>query len=436
MAQLRTIHSQENRLFQVDTPLGKDVLFVDTFAGEESLSAPFCFDLRLFSPRADLELKSLMGQQVTVTLKAQGGDRSFHGHVTSFAHAGVVEGVAYYQMRLGPWTEFLRRRLNCRVFQEKKVEDILRMVFDDYKHLANYDLQASSKKALTLCIQYQESDFAFASRLMEGMGWPYHFAFHQDRHVLVVSDDSRNFKPDPIQPDIEFNDSPGSEAEDAIHRLEAVRDLVANKVGLKTFDFKNPSLPLEAYVNTQRQMGSLPDMEAYEYPGAFAFKDHAAGDDEAQLRMEALETGSMHFQGNGTVRSLACGQAFTLERHYAYQGDNANFITTWIRHKGANNYFDETAQEIYGNDFTCMRKSVQFRPPRSTPRPIMPGPQTAIVVGPQGEEIYCDKYGRVRAKFHWDRTSQANDQSMCWLRVAMPWAGSNFGFITLPRIGQ
>jgi len=436
MAQLRTIHSQENRLIQVDTPLGKDVLFVDTFTGQESLSAPFWFDLRVFSPRADLELKSLMGQAVTVTLKAQGGDRYFHGHVTSFAHAGVAEGIAYYRMRLGPWTEFLSRRLNCRVFQEKKVEDILRAVFDDYLHLANVELRASSRKALTLCMQYRESDFAFVSRLMEEMGWPYHFAFHQDRHVLVVDEDSRNFQPDPLQPDIEFNDSPGSEAEDAIHRLEAVRTLVANKVGLKTFDFKNPTLPLEAYVNSQRQMGSLPDMEAYEYPGAYAFKDHSAGDDLAQLRMEALEAESMHFQGSGTVRSLACGQAFTLDRHYAYKGDNAKFITTWVQHKGANNYFDEQAQEVYGNEFTCMRKSVRFRPPRSTPRPVMPGPQTAIVVGPQGEEIYCDAYGRVRAKFHWDRSTQANEQSMCWLRVAMPWAGSNFGFITLPRVGQ
>jgi len=225
MAQLRTVHNQENRLFQVNTPLGHDVLFVDTFTGEESLSAPFRFDLRLFSPEPGLELKSLMGQPVTVTLKTDGGDRHFHGHVTSFAHTGVEEGVAYYRMRLGPWTEFLRQRLNCRVFQEKKVEDILRMVFDDYKHLANYDLQASSRKALTLCMQYQESDFAFVSRLMEQLGWLYHFTFQQNRHVLVVSDDSRNFKPDPLQPDIEFNDSPGSEAADAIHRLEALRVL-------------------------------------------------------------------------------------------------------------------------------------------------------------------------------------------------------------------
>ena len=106
------------------------------------------------------------------------------------------------------------------------MEDILRMVFDDYKHLANYELQASSRKALTLCMQYHESDFAFVSRLMEEIGWLYHFAFHQDRHVLVVSEDSRNLHPDPLQPDVEFNDSPGSEAEDAIHRMEAVRTLV------------------------------------------------------------------------------------------------------------------------------------------------------------------------------------------------------------------
>ena len=436
MAQLRAIHSQENRLFQVDTPLGRDVLFVDTFTGQEQLSAPFCFDLRLFSPRPDLELKSLMGQPVSVTLKAQGGDRYFHGHVTSFAHTGMVEEIACYQMRLGPWTEFLRRRLNCRVFQELKVEDILAKVFGEYQSLANYELQARSTKALTLCMQYQESDFAFVSRLMEGMGWPYHFAFHQDRHVLVVSDDSRNFQPGPFQSGIEFNSTPGVEAEDTIQHLEAIRTLVATKVGLKTFDFKNPTLPLEAYVDTQLQMGSLPAMEAYEYPGAYAFHDHAAGDVQAQVRMEALEAESMHFQGNGTVRSLACGQAFTLENHYGYQGENAKFITLGVQHKGANNYFDQRTQETYSNEFTCMRKSVRFRPPRVTPRPTMPGPQTAIVVGPPGEEIYCDKYGRIRVQFHWDRTGQANDQSMCWLRVAMPWAGSNFGFVTLPRVGQ
>jgi type VI secretion system secreted protein VgrG len=426
--------TQDDRLLKVTTPLGDDVLLIDHLFGAESVSSPFRIDLRCFSEESDLHLKDLMGQGVTVEMGAfDGSPRYFHGHVTSFAHAGSDGGFTFYEVKLGPWTDFLRRRKNCRIFQELKVEDILREVFADYGALAVFDIKVSSRDLLTMCIQYNETDFSFICRLMEGLGWYYYFEFDDGSHKLIVDKDSTGAPNMPIQSEIEFNDTPGSDAQDAIDRFESNRELVPNKIAVKTFDFKNPRDPLLAKTDTQHQMGDLPDMEWYEFHGPYTFKEFEEGDDLAQLHMEDAETRSKGFRGSGNCRALTCGHAFTLENHYLYDGE---FFVLSVQHHGSNNYFEQNPQEVYRNTFTAIRKSIPYRCPRVTERPVMRGPQSATVVGPDGEEIYCDKYGRIKVQFHWDREGQFNDQSSCWVRLAMPWAGSNFGFMSLPRIGQ
>ena len=427
-------YTQDDRLLKVTTPLGDDVLLLDHLSGNEAVSVPFRFDLRCFSEQPDLHLKAMMAQGVTVEMGTfDGTPRYFHGHVTSFVHAGEDGGFTFYEVKLGPWTDFLRRRKNCRIFQELKVEDILKEVFADYGALAVYDIKVSSPEPLTMTVQYNETDFQFICRLMENIGWYYYFEFASGSHKLIVDKDSSGSPPMPIQPDIEFNDSPGSDADDAIDRFESTRDLVPNKLAVKTFDFKNPRDPLLAKTNTTHQMGSLPDMEWYEHHGPYTYKQFEEGDDLAQLRMEEAETRSKGFRGAGNCRALTCGHAFTLEHHYLYGGA---FFVVSVQHSGSNNYFDQNPQQVYRNTFTAMRKSVKFRPPMVTHRPVMRGPQSATVVGPAGEEIYCDKYGRIKVQFHWDREGKFDDQSSCWVRLAMPWAGSNFGFISIPRIGQ
>lgn len=426
--------TQDDRLLKVTTPLGDDVLLLDHFFGAESISAPFRFNLRLFSEKDDLQLKELMGQSVTVEIGTFDGDpRYFHGHVVSFAHAGSDGGFTFYDMQVGPWLDFLRRRQNCRIFQELKVEDILQEVFADYGALAKFDIRATSKDLLTMCVQYNETDFQFVSRLMEGLGWFYYFDHDDGAHTLVIDKDSPGVSPMPIQPDIEFNDSPGAEATDAIDRFESFRNMVPNKLALKTFDFKNPKDPLLAKTDTQHQMGDLPDMEWYEHHGPYTYKEFEEGDDLAKLRLEEAEARSKGFRGSSNCRGLSSGHSFTLSEHFLYDGE---FLVLSVEHHGSNNYFERATHEPYRNSFTAMRKSVPFRPSSVTPRPVMRGPQSATVVGKDGEEIDCDEYGRIRVQFHWDREGQFNEQSSCWVRLAMPLAGSNFGFITVPRIGQ
>ena len=426
--------TQDDRLLKVTTPLADDVLLLDHFFGAETVSAPFRFSLRLFSEQDNLQLKDLMGQGVTVEMGTFDGDpRYFHGCVVSFAHAGSDGGFTFYDMQLGPWTDFLRRRKNCRIFQELKVEDILKEVFADYGAAAVHDVRATSKEPLTMCLQYNETDFQFVSRLMESQGWLYHFDHDDGKHTLIVEKDSTALSPMPLQPDIEFNDSPGADAQDAIDRFESFRSLVPNKLALKTFDFKNPRDPLLVKVDTQHQMGQLPTMEWYEHHGPYAYKEFEEGDDLAQLHLEEAEARSKGFRGSGNCRALTCGHTFKLYHHYLYDGE---YLVLSVEHHGSNNYFERSTGSPYRNSFTAMRKAVKYRPATTTPRPVMRGPQSATVVGPDGEEIYCDKYGRIKIQFHWDREGQFNDQSSCWVRLAMPWAGSSFGFISIPRIGQ
>ena len=295
--------TQDDRLLKVTTPLGDDVLLLDHFFGAESISAPFRFNLRLFSEKDDLQLKELMGQSVTVEIGTFEGDpRYFHGHVVSFSHAGSDGGFTFYDMQVGPWLDFLRRRQNCRIFQELKVEDILQEVFADYGALATFDIKATSKDLLTMCVQYNETDFQFVSRLMEGLGWFYYFDHDDGSHTLVIDKDSPSLSPMPIQPDIEFNDSPGADATDAIDRFESFRTMVPNKLALKTFDFKNPKDPLLAKTDTQHQMGDLPDMEWYEHHGPYTYKEFEEGDDLAKLRLEEAEARSKGFRGSSNCR--------------------------------------------------------------------------------------------------------------------------------------
>lgn len=427
-------YTQDDRLLKVTTPLGEDVLLIDNMFGTESVSSPFRFELRCFSEKPDLQLKGLMGQGVTVELGTfQGTPRYFHGHVTAFSHTGSDGGFTFYQVKLGPWTDFLQHRKNCRLFQDMKVDEILKQIFAEYGALAVFDIKVTGPEPLTMCIQYNETDFDFISRLMEGLGWYYYFEFDDGIHKLIVDKDSTSALPMPIQSDIEFNDTPGSDALDAIDRVESSRELVFNKLAVKTFDFKNPKDPLLAKTSTQHKMGDLPAMEWYEYHGPYTFKEFEEGDDLAQLRMEEAETRSKSFKGAGNCRALTCGHAFTLEQHYLYDGE---FFVLSVQHHGSNNYFNQNAQAVYRNTFTAMRKSVKYRCPQVTPRPVMRGPQSATVVGPSGEDIYVDPYGRIKIQFHWDREGKFNDVSSCWARLAMPWAGSNFGFVSLPRIGQ
>jgi type VI secretion system secreted protein VgrG len=433
------LFSQTNRLFRLESPLG-DSLLLDRLQGTERLSTPYRFTLDLLSERADLTLKDLMAQELRIRLATEAGDRYFSGFVTRFAQTGTDGGLAFYQAVLEPWTGFLALRTNCRAFQGVTLPELLRKLFDDHPRVARYELQLTEGKypPMAYCVQYRESDYAFMSRLLEAHGIFYFHRFDPQGATLVLADDSRAAPAMPIRDRIAYNTEPGSEGRDSIDHWASERELVATAFAIKSFDFQNPQDPLPCRQSTTHAMGDLPDLERYEHLGSFAYPDCDAGATLARLRVQEEELRSKGFLGQGTCRFLTCGHCFELLDHFdpGASVHDRLFLVTHVTHEGANNYRDQGGRAHYRNQFGCVRSAIRFRPPLATPRPVLPGFQTATVVGPKGQEIFCDDYGRVRVQFHWDREGTFNEASSCWVRVMTPWAGARFGMVAVPRVGQ
>jgi len=434
------LRSQENRLLTLLTTCPEAGLILDSFGGREAVAEPFAFTLNLLSEEGKLDLKTFLGRPMRIALRtADGGSRFFHGHVTSFRHGGTDGGLSRYVATLGPWTHFLDHRFNCKVFQNKSLPTILREVFSDYGHLARADFRLNPERydPITFCAQYQESDLAFISRLLEAHGIHYFFRFQSDGHVLVLSDNSLLAADMPLVPRIPFNAIPGAAAEDTIDAWEAATQVVSTALAAKTFDFKRPLHPMVAEADSLYAEG-LPPMEDYRYAETYAYRDFNGAKAFARARREENDVAFERFEGASNCRYLTCGHAFELVDHFR-QGPTVHdrrYFVTDVLHTGSNNYQNQGGSADYRNTFTAIPKLVPYRPARRTPPPRIQGPQTARVVGPPGEEIFCDAFGRVKVQFHWDRLGAFDAESSCWVRVSSPWAGNNFGLMAVPRVGS
>ncbi|MBJ7264506.1 MAG: type VI secretion system tip protein VgrG, partial [Burkholderiaceae bacterium] len=232
---------------------------------------------------------------------------------------------------------------------------------------------------------------------------------------------------------VPYRPSAGSNDGDDIASWQQSMTVTPVKVSLDNFDFEQPTSRLIASSPTVATAGRQSALDLYDYPGGHS--NVSVGSNYAKLRMQEWEARQVRIVGDGTCRTLAAGRSFTLTQHFR-NDFNAEYLLLSVRHEAVNNLPWSGGDGHYENHFTCQPKATTYRPPRETPRPIMYGTQTAIVVGPVGEEVYTDKYGRVKVQFHWDRAGQSNDQSSCWIRVSQSWAGVNWGTLHIPRVGQ
>lgn len=432
--------TQDNRLLSITTPLGKDVLLLASLVGSEAISAPFRFDVELLSDRvAKVDLKQLVGQKVTITITDSGGKpRYINGVVSSASQGGQDDVFKSYRAEIVPTLALLRHRVDVRIFQRKSVTDIIEQVFKD-AGLADYQLQTSATYApLDYCVQYNESDFVFVSRLMEEHGIFYFFQHEKTKHTLVLADQSSAHKPCPGQTEARYQRTTGGAlADDVVNAWETRREFRSGKVTLSDYNFETPSSSLLAHDPTTVRIADNDTYELYAYPGEYAKK--ADGDTLARLRMQAEEVNSVVVAGGSTCRTFASGYRFTLKEHFD-SSVNGDYVLTEVSHSASAGSYARDASDHsdahYANRFTCIPFATPYRPDRLTPRPVVHGVQPALVVGEGGEEIWVDKYGRVKVQFFWDRAGKKNDQSSCWVRVAQPWAGKQWGFVQLPRIGQ
>jgi type VI secretion system secreted protein VgrG len=419
---MATTYKQDNTYLTVSTPLGADVLLLTSMHGEEGMSSLFYFDLEMISTDAGLDFSQIVGKSVTISLNLDDSTaRYINGVVTRFVQTGGNLNFATYHAEVRPWLWWLTLRTDSRIFQEKTTPDIIKAVFGDLGFTDFRVATSATYTAREYCVQYQESAFDFISRLMEEDGIFYFFEHEDGKHTLVIADASSANAACPNLATARFHPASGSQNEfDIIYRWSLEQQAVPKTFTLEDFNFETPSAELLA-----KKDGSTGRMEVYEYPGGYKAK--ADGDGIAAIRLQELQHPALTMRGDSYCRAFVPGYKFAMTGHFR-DDMNTNYVLRRVAHSATH--------EAYSNTFDAYPLTVPFSPPRITPRARVMGAQTATVVGKSGEEIWTDKYGRVKVQFHWDQQGKKDEKSSCWVRVAHGWAGQGWGMMFLPRIGQ
>ena len=426
--------TQAGRALRIDTPLGPDGLLLRSLSGHEEISQLFRFHLELMSENDSISFDSIVGQKVAVHIQTVDSERGLSGYISRFSQGGRDERFTYYQAEMVPWLWFLTRTSDCRIFQKMTAPDIIKKIFDDLG-FQDYALRLyGSFRKRDYCVQYRETDFNFVSRLMEEEGICYFFEHDKEgsKHTLVLTNDSAGHQPCPDQEKARCDFSPGNwHPDDVVTEWRLEEEYRPNAWAHTDYNFETPSTSLMA---TVKEDGKY---EIYDYPGFYQKK--ADGDHLAKTRLQETVTFKDYATGKSNCRCFTTGATVELTDHYR-KDMNKKWLLTAIQHECTmgETYGSGGTDEgfFYSNSFQAVPASVTFRPPRITPKPSVQGCQTAVVVGPAGEEIYPDKYGRVKVQFFWDRLGKRNENSSCWIRVSYPWAGKGWGAIHIPRIGH
>jgi type VI secretion system secreted protein VgrG len=434
-------YTQENRLIAIDTPLGKDALLLAGIRGTEAISAPFSFELVMLSENHKIAFQEVVGKAVTASIVLPDGSKRFwNGIVSRFSQGrgGGEEGgdprFSAYQATMVPWLWLLLLTTNSRIFQKLSTPDIVEKIFKE-KGFSDFKMRLQGTyEPREYCVQYRETDFNFVSRLLEEEGIYYFFEHEDGKHTMIIADAPAEHKPCPRQERAYYQISAGARLEkDVITGLEAFREIRPVKVSLSDFNFTIPNTSLEANAPSKHKTGHA-ELEIYDYPGFHESKSE--GDRQARLRMEEEEARMTRMAGLSTCRAFTSGYRFTLTGFYRSDMNDKEYVLTSVAHEASQEFHGEGSGLSYNNYFTCIPFEVRFRPRRVAEKPAVHGSQTAIVVGPKGEEIYTDEHGRVKVQFHWDREGKRDENSSCWIRVSQPWAGAGWGSLNIPRIGH
>ena len=461
--------SQTNRLLQVTTPLSKDALLVTAFNGSEQISSLFTFDLNLIAENStQIDFSKIVGNQITLKIATLGADgdndwRYVDGICSNFSEGDRNERFTSFSAEVVPKVWLLTRRARSRIFQQKSVPDILKTVFQGFD--CDFQLRGDYQYR-EYCVQYRETDFNFASRLMEEEGIYYYFKHSDGSHKMRIADTPQSHDIVPGRPSARYDVIKGGpEIGDHVFGWQKTQALRASKYTLWDHSFEQPKQNLEAKENIvdSIEVGTVSHklktqandpLEIYDFPGGYAVRfdgiSPSGGDQPARLqkifddnkrtvklRMQAEALPSITISGSSGCSNFVAGHKFTLKRHFDAEGD---YVLVSVVHQAfmSNEFVSGGSASglFYSNSFTCIPLKLPYRPPSRTPKPFIAGVQNALVTGPSGKEVFTDKFGRIKVQFYWDREGKNDENSSCWIRVAQSFAGKRWGGSFWPRLGQ
>ena len=406
----------------------------ELFTYSIKLKTPDILNLGYVSPAANLQLKPMVGKDLCVNIELDGGGKRYiSGLVTAARVAGHQGRSVVYELRLEPWLKILTHTSDYKAFQNKNVVEILDEVLDEYPWPVEKRL-VENYPTRTWQVQYGETDFDFVQRLMQEWGIYWWFEHSENSHTLVLADAINVHKACADSPLVCYYQKGLKLDKEFIHTITANESLRSGQWVLNDFDFMKPRSLLKSTVANPRETG-LAEYEHYEWPGDYFTKSE--GEMLTRIRMEEQRSPGSRVQGSGNIRTLMTGFTFILENYPTAEVNREYllvqttlFIQDNAQHSGQEQHFS------YSTSFELHPTSEVYRPQRTLSKPHTKGPQSAIVTGPAGQEIWTDKYGRVKVQFGWDRYGKNDENSSCWVRVSYPWAGKGFGGIQIPRIGQ
>jgi type VI secretion system secreted protein VgrG len=408
-------------------------------SAREALGRPFSYTVDVLADDDTLDFSKLLGQIMTVELELDVlATRQFSGYVTEVGLVGELGRYVRYRAELRPWLSLLGHTSNSRIFQGQTVPDVIKQIFRDHGYSDFSEALGPDYRHWEYLVQYRESDLNFVSRLMEQEGIYYYFKHADKKHTLVLSDSYSSHEAVPGYEQVPY--FPPHEGErrerDHVDGWRSSRQMRAGAFVIRDFDFENPRL-LPTSQLVQPKDHAKADSELFDYPGEFHDQDQ--GDVQVRLRLEEQQSDYEVARGSSNARGLQTGALFQLT-DFPRDDQNKEYLITEAQYDLRVNDYESLGQgntdQVYRCEFKAINSRTPFRALRITKKPVVEGPQTAIVAGDPKQEILTDQYGRIKVRFHWDRADKKNDDGCCWVRVAQIWAGAGFGGIHIPRIGQ
>jgi len=427
--------TQEDHLLQLTTPLGKDVLALTELIFEEGVSKVFNGDLTMISGETNISPEKVIGKAFSIKLRSGDQPRYFHGQVHHFRAGEIENGLRTYHAKIVPFLHFLDYTSDCRIFQNKSVIDIAYAILGEFGFSNFMDNRTTrAYPAREYCVQYRETALNFLNRLFEEEGIFYFFEHEKDKHTLVLADKNATCKMGEAQACFQK----GAYRSVGLKHFHRHNAFYSGKYEQTDFNFEMPSTSLHTQQPGSAKLPMAQKYGLYDYPGRYHSTDK--GKNLTTQHFESREMAYDQYAGDSNYTSFSAGTSFNL-LEAPIQSDAGEYILTHVLHHVVDtsylgSYGGEHQSQHYENSFSCVPKDNTIRMPTRHPKPLISGPQTAMVVGPEGSEISTDNYGRVTVQFHWDRKGKYNEYSSCAVRVAQVWAGKNWGAVFIPRIGH
>ena len=433
---------------RISTSLPVETLALSRLTGKERLSTLFSYRMECVSEDSALDLYSVLGQNISIEFAVHGGNKRFiNGVVASASNSGSRGEYALYTLDVKPWLWLLTHTSDCRIFTDRSTPDIVLQLFQDNGFIDVDNRLSESYPPRNYCVQYQESDFSFVSRLMEHEGIYYYFEHEDGKTILVLCDNAAAHGFISGYEDVPYGapepaDGSRQGVQDFLIDWSSRRHVNSSKYAMNDYGYADPKADLLVSA-AHRVSTAWADYEQYEYPGAYPVlesgqPDRAQGERLAKKRMERELSLHETSSGHGNVRGLSAGHLFNLtgcER----EDQNREYLVIYAElDVSLESYYNgaDAAAIDFNTRIECIHSQHSFRPQGHTFKPVIQGPQTALVVGPDGEKVWTDELGRIKLQFHWDRYGNADEKSSGWVRVSQLWAGERWGAIFTPRVGQ